>query len=158
MYSIGLYTSEAKLAALRKDSASGSGSGSAAAAAAAARLAALSGNGVALLLTFQMAVDRAKVVDAFVSALGAGDAAYNKARDGLQELLTAPLQQAGKDKYGKGDTIEFVFQGASKLVVVVNGGKKKVLDSPKLRAKLMAVYTGEGAVAPELVRQFQALF
>jgi len=129
------------------------------------RAKALSGNGVALLLTFQRDVEMAKVVDAFMNALGEGDKTtkYAEAKKTLLDSLTKPVEKEGK--YSKGSTIEFVWQGASKLTVLVNGKLSKTLDNTKLRATLMEVYTGSvekkggvTSVAPELMAGFQTQF
>ena len=106
-----------------------------------------------------------------MAALGDGDAGYNKDRDALLAALTTPFSPTGtfaaktvsssassstpQAKYQKADSIEFIYQGASKVTVVINGKHIKAIDSgassSALRSKLMDVYVGKSAVTPEVL-------
>ena len=170
VYTVGLYTTDDKLSQLKKLTTS------------ADRAKSLSGNGVALLLTFQREVDNASLRGAFLAALGEGGVSYNRDRDSLLAALTTPFSPTGtfaaktvsatstasstsgavpQAKYQKADTIEFTYQGASKLTVVVNGKHIKSIDSgatsSALRSKLMEVYVGKEAVTPELLPSLETL-
>lgn len=170
VYTVGLYTTDDKLSQLKKLTTS------------ADRAKSLSGNGVALLLTFQREVDNASLRGAFLAALGEGGVSYNRDRDTLLAALTTPFSPTGtfaaktvsatstasstsgavpQAKYQKADTIEFTYQGASKLTVVVNGKHIKSIDSgatsSALRSKLMEVYVGKEAVTPELLPSLETL-
>jgi len=123
----------------------------------AARLDSLAEGGAALLLQFQRDVETGKVVDAFMKALAqkSGDSTYNKDKTKLQDILTSAVSKAGK--YKKKDTIEFFFDGKSKLGVTVNGGKRQDVDNAKLRKALLSVYLGPDSVTPDLVEGLAAM-
>jgi hypothetical protein len=139
VYSVGLYVSEGKAKELFATKT------------AAARLDSLAGGGAALLLQFQRDVDTGKVVDAFMKALAqkSGDKGYDDAKNKLQGILTSAVAKAGR--YKKKDSIEFLFDGRSKLGVTVNGGKRQDVDNAHLRKALLSVYLGKNSVTPDLV-------
>ena len=145
VYSVGLYVSEGKAKDLFAKKTT------------AARLDSLAEGGAALLLQFQRDVETGKVVDAFMKALAqkSGDSTYNKDKTKLQDILTSAVSKAGK--YKKKDTIEFFFDGKSKLGVTVNGGKRQDVDNAKLRKALLSVYLGPDSVTPDLVEGLAAM-
>jgi len=101
VYSVGIYFTD-KLAAARAGAAKGQRVQTV--------LANANNEALGLLITFQRDVEVEKIAEAFVSALGSGDAAYLKDKAALQSILLSP---AGA--YAKGSTIEFTFNGRGRL-------------------------------------------
>lgn len=105
-----------------------------------------SGISVGVVLHFVRGVSTQKVVDAIVEALTAPGDEYNRQLTQFSEFL---LSSIGPNGVKKDDEVLFTFYGVGEeLGISFNDNYVGTVLSKEVRAKLLAIYTGEKAVAP----------
>jgi hypothetical protein len=110
---------------------------------------------VAINLSFVRDVETAKVVDAIVEAMSDTGDEFIKALKQFSDILVAAIGSEGMKKNG---VLSLVFHSQNSLSVSLNDNFAGMVSNNDIRLKLLDIYLGEKAVAPEVVKIAKARY